>query len=32
MHRGIVQGVEMSLEGIKHGAQAWRMQGYDAGC
>ena len=30
--RGIVWGVEMSLEGIKRGAWAQCMQGYGAGC
>ena len=32
VHRGIAWGVEMSLEGIKHGAQAWHTQRYGAGC
>ena len=33
MHRGIAQGVEMtlSLEGVKRGAQARCMQGYSVG-
>ena len=32
VRRGIDQGVEMSLEGVKRGARARCMQGYGAGC
>ena len=32
VRRGITRGVEMSLEGVKRGARARRMQGYSAGC